>query len=100
MWLIYLILAIALPIIIRHIITHILHRIAPLRQNQQNPIQPAMDKAEAYKILGIQANATDKEIKEAYHRLMQKLHPDAGGNDYFASQLNRARDILLSNKRG
>lgn len=54
-----------------------------------------MTREEAAQILGVPANASKKEIKEAYHRLMQKIHPDHGGSPYLASQLNQARDVLL-----
>jgi hypothetical protein len=50
---------------------------------------------EAYAILGLQSRATPEEIKDAHRRLMVKLHPDHGGSDYLATQINRARDILL-----
>ena len=36
-----------------------------------------------------------KDIEAAYKKLMKKLHPDHGGNDYFAQKLNEARDYLL-----
>ena len=50
---------------------------------------------EAYAILGLAPGATPEQIKEAHHRLMIKLHPDHGGSDYLATQINRARDVLL-----
>ncbi|MGH7047463.1 MAG: DnaJ domain-containing protein [Stellaceae bacterium] len=50
---------------------------------------------EAYAILGLGPGATPDQIKDAHHRLMIKLHPDHGGSDYLASQINRARDVLL-----
>jgi hypothetical protein len=50
---------------------------------------------EAYAILGLTRGATPDQIKEAHRRLMVKLHPDHGGSDYLATQINRARDVLL-----
>ena len=34
-----------------------------------------------YKILGISRNASEKEIKEAYHKLAMKYHPDKNRDD-------------------
>jgi DnaJ domain len=53
---------------------------------------------EAYRILGLAPGATPEQIKEAHHRLMIKLHPDHGGSDYLATQINRARDVLLRSR--
>lgn len=54
-----------------------------------------LSEKEAREILGISENATKEEIKEAYHKLMQKNHPDQGGSEYFAKKLNQAKDTLL-----
>lgn len=50
---------------------------------------------QAYAILGLSPGADAAAIREAHHRLMKQLHPDHGGTDYIASQINRARDVLL-----
>ena len=54
-----------------------------------------MSVAEACKILGIERTATKEEIILAHKRLMQKMHPDRGGSDYLAAQINLAKDVLL-----
>jgi hypothetical protein len=53
---------------------------------------------EAYEILGLSPAADDTAIKAAHHRLMMQLHPDHGGTDYLAMQINRARDVLLKQR--
>jgi hypothetical protein len=54
-----------------------------------------MTREEAYAVLGLKPDAATAEVREAYHRLMKKLHPDQGGSDYLAARLNEARDRLL-----
>lgn len=56
----------------------------------------AMTVARAREILGVEADATDKEIREAHRRLMLANHPDHGGSSWLATQINLAKDLLLS----
>ncbi|HSO43608.1 MAG TPA: hypothetical protein VLR47_12360 [Rhodospirillales bacterium] len=71
---------------------------APGQGEQAHPGtgEPAtMSREDALRILGLEAGAGEAEIKAAYHRLIAGLHPDRGGSDYLAAQVNRARDVLL-----
>jgi len=54
-----------------------------------------MDRSQACAILGLKENCTEEEVVAAHRRLMGKVHPDKGGSDYLAAQLNEARDTLL-----
>jgi len=49
----------------------------------------------AYSMLGIAPGATKKEIIRAHRKMMQKVHPDHGGSDFLAAQINEARDFLM-----
>ncbi|NMQ18593.1 molecular chaperone DnaJ [Candidatus Competibacter phosphatis] len=54
-----------------------------------------MDRAEAYRVLGLQPSAGRDEIQAAYRRLIQRVHPDQGGSSDLAARINQARDVLL-----
>ena len=54
-----------------------------------------MTREEALSILDLSDDATPDNIIEAHRRLMQRVHPDRGGSDYLAAQINRAKDVLL-----
>jgi hypothetical protein len=63
---------------------------------QQSNIQSdAMSITEALQVLGIEDDPDEESITIAYRKLMQKLHPDRGGNQYFAAKANQAREVLL-----
>ena len=68
------------------------------QNHQQTPPQAgkhAMSSEEAMEILGLKAGFTQEDVKQAHRRMMQKVHPDRGGSDYLAAQINQAKDILL-----
>ena len=55
----------------------------------------AMTVEKARKVLGVEEGATRDQIVEAHRRLMQKNHPDRGGSEFIASEINQAKDTLL-----
>ena len=57
-----------------------------------------MEFIDYYKVLGVDKNATQEDIKKAYRKLARKHHPDVNPNDKEAhkkfQQLNEANEVL------
>lgn len=69
------------------------------RASQQNS-RSTMSEEEAADTLGVteafkQGTLTKDELLKAHKSLMQKVHPDRGGNDHLAARVNQAKDILI-----
>lgn len=58
--------------------------------------QGNMDIDEALAVLGLERPFTKDDVTQAHKRLMSKVHPDKGGSNYLASQLNRAKATLMA----
>lgn len=61
----------------------------------QPPATTGMSRDEAAAILGVPVDADRDTVVSAHRRLMQKMHPDRGGSDYLAAQINKAKAVLL-----
>ena len=57
-----------------------------------------MSQEEAYRVLGLEPGSTEDEIREAYHRLIKRLHPDTGGSAVLTAQITAAKDRLLGER--
>lgn len=71
---------------------------AQANSNQQtmSTNNSGMSKQQAADILGLDINANQEDIRTAHKRLIQKMHPDRGGSDALAKQINLAKDVLLA----
>lgn len=50
---------------------------------------------QARRKLGVHAHASRQEILDAHRRLIAEVHPDRGGSNERAHEVNEARDLLL-----
>ena len=56
-----------------------------------------MDIDQALEILGLAPNPTKSQIIDAHRKLILANHPDRGGSTFLASQINKAKEVLLQN---
>jgi len=95
----------AIPLIAKNLpnILRLLGLVKTIKSQQQNNTKqpPArssqMNTQEALNILNLKPQATKQDIISAHKRLMQKNHPDKGGSEHIASQINQAKEWLLKN---
>ena len=48
------------------------------------------------KVLGVSANASLEQIRDAYRQKAKRYHPDAGGEDWVFRILSQAYELLCS----
>jgi hypothetical protein len=77
------------------IIAGVSARIRPPARRRTTGQDRDLSNSEARAVLGVGREAGPQEIRAAYDRLIRRIHPDAGGTDGLAAQLNAARDKLL-----
>ena len=58
----------------------------------------AMSRDEAYRVLGLEPGSSEDQVRDAYKRLMKKMHPDQGGSSYLAAKINQAKELLLGGR--
>lgn len=56
---------------------------------------PKMTRRRALEVLGLGKGASRETIIQRHRELIRKLHPDAGGSEALAQEINAARDLLL-----
>ncbi|MGD9660442.1 MAG: molecular chaperone DnaJ [Porticoccaceae bacterium] len=64
-------------------------------KSDSQAMSQGMTEEEALQILGLEPGASRDAINKSHKRLIQKLHPDRGGNEYLAAKVNAARDRLI-----
>lgn len=69
------------------------------RHSAQSPtVNGQLSVSEACEILGVAPDCSREEVITAHRRLMQKIHPDRGGNDYLAAKVNEAKAVMLRHR--
>jgi DnaJ domain len=82
---------------VRLLISYLNHRFGNTWQSHEapSPGDDVMNERAAYAILGLTKGATKTEVVKAHRKMIQKVHPDHGGSNYLAVQINQAKDLLI-----
>ncbi len=67
------------------------------QQSQTPPVRgkQKMSVEEAIAVLALQPGYKKEDVIAAHRSMMQKVHPDRGGSDYLAAQINQAKEVVL-----
>jgi len=66
------------------------------QSHQPAATRSALTKDQARAMLEVAADAKREDVIQAHRKLMAKNHPDRGGSNYIAAQLNEAKELLLA----
>ena len=58
-----------------------------------------VDTTKLYETLGVEKNATKKEIRKAYMKLSREHHPDKGGDEHKFKEISAANEILSDDEK-
>ena len=58
-----------------------------------------VDTTKLYETLGVEKNATKKEIRKAYMKLSRTHHPDKGGDEHKFKEISAANEILSDDEK-
>ncbi len=58
-----------------------------------------LSRDEAYQLLGLESESSEEDIREAYRRLIKRVHPDRGGSAALTTQITEARNRLLGDQQ-
>jgi DnaJ family protein C protein 19 len=95
----------ALPSMLRLLPLLLLRRVPFNPANQGGSQSPGagpgargMTRNRAFAVLNLSEGASREEVLKAHRDLIKRVHPDHGGSSYLASEVNQARDVLLSDE--
>ncbi|WP_420145765.1 DnaJ domain-containing protein [Sphingobium sp.] len=69
------------------------------RAGPPKPVPGSDDVVRARALLGLPDHADARAIRAAHRRLIASVHPDKGGTEALAAEINAARDILLADQK-
>ncbi len=73
-----------------------LFRPGATRSQPRPQAKSSLTKDQARAMLEVAPGAGREDIVQAHRRLMARNHPDRGGSNYIAAQLNEAKELLLA----